>query len=159
MRRHTILTPSSRADLFEPSQDLETAQRRYVLDPDDVVWTNAHHRAQNRRPAASMQGRSSDALVFERSRSRTIVISSRPRLPARLAAIRANRSSAPSSMMRALLYEAAQVMLSRVKTWSWLRAWAMNVAKRREPQKAIVALARRLAVIMHRMWSDGTKFR
>lgn len=62
-------------------------------------------------------------------------------------------------MMRILLYEAAQVMLSRVKKWSWLKAWAMNVAKRRGRQKAIVALARRLAVIMHRMWSDGTEFR
>lgn len=62
-------------------------------------------------------------------------------------------------MMRALLYEAAQVLLSRVKKWSWLKAWAMNVARRRGRQKAIVALARRLAVIMHRMWSDGTEFR
>lgn len=62
-------------------------------------------------------------------------------------------------MMRTLLYEAAQVLLNRVKKWSWLKAWAMNVAKRRGRQKAIVALARRLAVIMHRMWSDGTEFR
>src|SRR3977135_583272 len=57
--------------------------------------------------------------------------------------------------MRALLYEAAQVMLTRVQKWSWLKAWAMNIAKRRGQKKAIVALARRLAVIMHRMWSDG----
>jgi transposase len=61
-------------------------------------------------------------------------------------------------MMRTLLYEAAQVMLTRVKKWSWLKTWAMNVAKRRGQQKAIVALARRLAVVMHRMWIDGTKF-
>ena len=61
--------------------------------------------------------------------------------------------------MRALLYEAAQVMLTRVQKWSWLKAWAMQIAKRRGQQKAIVALARRLAVIMHRMWSDGTEFR
>ena len=61
--------------------------------------------------------------------------------------------------MRALLYEAAQVMLTRVQKWSWLKAWAMNIAKRRGQKKAIVALARRLAVIMHRMWSDGTEFR
>ncbi|MCK4207530.1 IS110 family transposase [Brucella pituitosa] len=61
-------------------------------------------------------------------------------------------------MIRALLYEAAQVMLSRVKKWSWLKAWAMNIAKRRGRQKAIVALARRMAVIMHRMWKDGTEF-
>ncbi|MER8734714.1 MULTISPECIES: IS110 family transposase [unclassified Mesorhizobium] len=62
-------------------------------------------------------------------------------------------------MMRTLLYEAAQVMLTRVKKWSWLKAWAMNVAKRCGLRKAIVALARRLAVIMHRMWVDGTEFR
>jgi hypothetical protein len=35
----------------------------------------------------------------------------------------------------------------------------MNIAKRRGKQKAIVALARRLPVVMHRMWSDGTEFR
>jgi transposase len=62
-------------------------------------------------------------------------------------------------MMRSLLYEAAQVMISRVQKWSWLKAWAMNVAKRRGRQKAIVALARRLAVIMHRIWVDGSVFR
>jgi transposase len=63
------------------------------------------------------------------------------------------------AMMRTLLYEAAQVMLTRVTKWSSLKAWAMNIARRRGLQKAIVALARRLAVIMHRMWSDGTEFR
>ena len=50
-------------------------------------------------------------------------------------------------------------MLTRVQKWSWLKAWAMNIAKRRGQKKAIVALARRLAVIMHRMWRDGTEFR
>lgn len=68
-------------------------------------------------------------------------------------------SQCGDGMMRALLYEAAQVMLTRTIKWSWLKAWAMNVAKRRGLQKAIVALARRLAVIMHRIWSDGTEFR
>jgi transposase len=62
-------------------------------------------------------------------------------------------------MMRTLLYEAANILLTNVKKWSWLKAWAMNVAKRRGQQKAVVALARRLAVIMHRLWSDGTQFR
>jgi transposase len=62
-------------------------------------------------------------------------------------------------MMRGLLYEAAQVLLTRVKKWSWLKAWAMNVTKRRGIRKAIVALARRLAVLVHRIWSDGTEFR
>jgi transposase len=62
-------------------------------------------------------------------------------------------------MMRHLLYEAAQVMLTRVQKWSWLKAWATGIAKRRGHNKAIVALARRLGVIMHRMWTDGTEFR
>ncbi|MDT4782460.1 IS110 family transposase ISMex9 [compost metagenome] len=63
------------------------------------------------------------------------------------------------AMMRMLLHEAAQSLLSVTRKWSWLKAWAMNVAKRRGRQKAITALAHRLAVIMHRMWSDGTEFR
>ena len=61
--------------------------------------------------------------------------------------------------MRHLLYEAAQVLMTRVQKWSWLKAWAMSVARRRGQQKAIVPLARRLGVIMHCMWIDGTEFR
>ncbi len=61
-------------------------------------------------------------------------------------------------MMRTMLYEAAQSMM-RSKKWSWLKAWAMQIARRCGMKKAIVALARRLAVVMHRMWVDGTEFR
>src|SRR5262245_10221667 len=53
-------------------------------------------------------------------------------------------------MMRVMLYDAAQSML-RSKKWSWLKAWAMQIAGRRGLKKAIVALTRRLAVIMHSM--------
>lgn len=62
-------------------------------------------------------------------------------------------------MMRTLLFGCAVSVLTRSAKWSWLRAWAMKVAKRRGLKRAIVALARRLAVIMHRMWIDGTQFR
>ena len=62
-------------------------------------------------------------------------------------------------MMRVMLYEAAHIMLVRVAKWSWLKAWAMKIAKRRGLKKAIVALARRLAVILHRIWVDGSEFR
>ena len=61
-------------------------------------------------------------------------------------------------MMRTALYEAAQVMLMHSVKWSWLKAWAMKIARHRGRNKAIVALARRLAVIMHRIWVDGTEF-
>ena len=50
-------------------------------------------------------------------------------------------------------------MMRVTKKWSWLKAWAMQIARRRRVKKAIVALARRLAVIMHRIWVDGTEFR
>ena len=62
-------------------------------------------------------------------------------------------------MMRAMLYEAAHIMLVRSVKWSWLKAWAMQIARRRGMKKAIVALARRLAVVLHRIWVDGTEFR
>ena len=58
-------------------------------------------------------------------------------------------------MMRTMLYEAAQSMLVHSTRWSWLKAWATQIAKRRGMKRAIVALA---AVIMHRIWVDGTEF-
>jgi len=68
-------------------------------------------------------------------------------------------SQCEDEMMRMMLYEAAQIMLVRAAKWSWLKAWAMKIARHRGMKKAIVALARRLAVIMHRIWVDGTDFR
>jgi transposase len=62
-------------------------------------------------------------------------------------------------MMRTMLYEAAQAMLLRSTKWSWLKAWAMQIARWRGMKRAIVALARRLAVILHRIWVDGSEFR
>jgi transposase len=62
-------------------------------------------------------------------------------------------------MIRTMLYEAAQILLVRSTKWSWLKAWAMKIARHRGMKKAIVALARRLAVIMHRIWVNGTEFR
>lgn len=68
-------------------------------------------------------------------------------------------SKCGDAMMRTALYEAAQVLLTRTQKWSWLKAWGMQVARRRGGKKAIVALARRLAVILHRMWIDAAEFR
>ena len=62
-------------------------------------------------------------------------------------------------MVRTALYEAASVMLSRTMRMSALKAWGMAVVKRRGGKKARVALARKLGVILHRMWVDGTDFR
>jgi transposase len=60
---------------------------------------------------------------------------------------------------RTVLYEAAHSMLTKpVKGCSQLKSWAMRIARRAGMSKAKVALARRLAVIMHRMLADGTPF-
>ena len=61
--------------------------------------------------------------------------------------------------VRTALYEAANVMLTKpVKGCSQLKSWAMRIKRRAGMSKAKVALARRLAVIMHRMLADGTPF-
>jgi transposase len=61
--------------------------------------------------------------------------------------------------VRAALFEAAHVILTRpVKGCTALKSWAMRIAKRAGMKKAKVALARKLAVIMHRMLADGTPF-
>jgi len=62
-------------------------------------------------------------------------------------------------LARTALYEAAHSLLIRSTRWSALRAWGMNIAKRRGMARARVAVARKLAVILHRMWVDGSEFR
>jgi transposase len=68
-------------------------------------------------------------------------------------------SNSGDTMLRTMLYEAAQVLLTQSRHWSWLKAWGMKVAERRGMRRAIVAVARRLAVVLYRMWTDGTDFR
>jgi transposase len=62
-------------------------------------------------------------------------------------------------LARTALYEAAHSLLTRSQKWSSLRAWGMQVARRRGMARARVAVARKLAVILHRIWRDGTEFR
>jgi transposase len=62
-------------------------------------------------------------------------------------------------LARTALYEAAHSLLIRSSKWSALRAWGLSVAKRRGMARARVAVARKLAVILHRMWADGSEFR
>jgi len=61
--------------------------------------------------------------------------------------------------VRTALYEAAHIILTRPVKGSTLKSWAMKLARRAGMQKAKVALARKLAVIMHRMLVDGTPFK
>lgn len=63
------------------------------------------------------------------------------------------------ALARHMLYAAANSLLSRVKRWSAPKAWAARLAKRIGAKKARVALARKLAVILHRIWCEASEFR
>ena len=68
-------------------------------------------------------------------------------------------SKVGDALVRTALYEAAHIMLTRAVRFSALKHWAMEVARRRGMKRAKVALARKLAVVLHAMWRDGTAFR
>jgi transposase len=67
-------------------------------------------------------------------------------------------SKCGDAMLRMYLFEAAGVLLTRVPKWSALKAWGTRLIKRNGLRKAKVAVARKLAVILHRMWIEGTEF-
>ena len=61
--------------------------------------------------------------------------------------------------LRRLLYAAGFTLISQVRRASPLRAWAVRLSERKGIKHAAVAAARKLAVIMLRIWRDGTTFR
>ena len=86
------------------------------------------------------------------------ICSSQPELCGRKEAA-ALRDCSPAFVLRSYLYEAANVLLTRVAKWSALKAWGVRIAKRSGIRKAKVAVARKLAVILHRMWIEGSEFK
>ena len=80
------------------------------------------------------------------------LVADKPRLMAML-------SKCGDALLRATLYQAALALLTRTQRWSTLRAWGMAVAKRRGLRRAVVAVARKLAIVLHRIWADGSEFR
>lgn len=67
-------------------------------------------------------------------------------------------SKTGDAVMRTTLYQALLALLTREKRWSTLKAWGMAVAKRRGLRRAIVAVARKRAIVMHRIWAESTDF-
>lgn len=61
-------------------------------------------------------------------------------------------------LLRSYLFEAATVLIHRTKRWSPLQAWGLRLVKRIGLKKAKVAIARKMAIILHCIWSDGTEF-
>lgn len=68
-------------------------------------------------------------------------------------------SGCGDALARTLMYEAAVVILHRVKRSLPLKDWALAIAERPGPGKARIALARKLSVILHSIWRSGEPFR
>ena len=68
-------------------------------------------------------------------------------------------SKAGDPDVRAALYSTANAMMMRSVAGSEIKSLGLRLMRRKGRRGAVVAVARKLAVIMHRMWADGTKFR
>lgn len=68
-------------------------------------------------------------------------------------------SKAGDPMLRSALYEAANNLLSRVKRPSSLQTWGLALAATKGGKRARVAVARKLAILLHRLWQSDTSFR
>jgi len=73
--------------------------------------------------------------------------------------VRGRISRSGDALTRTALFTAAHVMLTRSRQWTSIRAWGLRLAKRSSLKKAKIAVARKLAVVMHRMWRDEAPFR
>lgn len=142
---------------------------RQIDDLDGKVLKLARHDAQVRRfmtvpgvgpvTALSFKAAIDDPTRFKRSRSVGAYIGLTSRRHASGEVDWSGRiSKCGDTMLRSYLFEAAGVLLTRVPKWSALKAWGLRLAKRNGLSKAKVAVARKLAVILHRMWVDGTEF-
>ena len=68
-------------------------------------------------------------------------------------------SKAGDADVRSALYVAAHALVTRSSEWSSLKVWGLRLAKTKGHRRAVIAVARKLAVILHKMWMDGTDFR
>ena len=101
-----------------------------------------------------------DPARFSRSRSVGAHLGLTPKRYQSGAIDRSGRiSKCGDTLVRTLLYEAAVVLMTRVKRACVLKDWAQAIAKRSGPGKARIALARKLSVILHSIWRSGELFR
>lgn len=109
--------------------------------------------------ALTFQAEIDDPQRFKKSRDVGVHIGLTPRRYASGEIDRPGRiSKCGNTALRSLLYEASVAMLTRSRKWSRLKCWGVRLAKRSGFKAACTALARKLAVVMHRMWVDKTNF-
>lgn len=109
--------------------------------------------------AASFIFEIEDPLRFQSSRTVAAYLGLTPRLyESGEIHIMGRISKQGSSSLRSLLYQAGHLILTRCTKWSKLKAWGMKIAQRHGTKKASIAIARKLAFIMHRMLITKEKF-
>ena len=152
-----------------PLLEARNAVEQQVSELDRKVMKLARHDAQVRRfmtvpgvgpiTALAFKATIDDPARFARSRSVGAYVGLTSRRHASGEIDWSGRiSKCGDAMLRSYLFEAAWVLLTRVPKWSTVKAWGTRLAKRNGLRKAKVAVARKLAVILHRMWIDGTEF-
>lgn len=101
-----------------------------------------------------------DPKRFQKSSSVGAYLGLTPRIYQSGDTLRCGRiSKYGDNLSRHMLYEAANVLLTNSKgKWSKLKAWGMKLVQKIGSKKARVAVARKLSVILHRIWMDGTEF-
>ena len=154
---------------IRPLLEARNAVGQQVSELDRKVMKLARHDAQVRRfmtvpgvgpiTALAFKATIDDPARFARSRSVGAYVGLTSRRHASGEIDWTGRiSKCGDAMLRSYLFEAAGVLLTRVPKWSAVKAWGTRLAKRNGFRKAKVAVARKLAVILHRMWIDGTEF-
>jgi transposase len=154
---------------IRPLLEARNAVGQQVSELDRKVMKLARHDAQVRRfmtvpgigpiTALAFKATIDDPTRFARSRSVGAYVGLTSRRHASGEVDWTGRiSKCGDAMLRSYLFEAAGVLLTRVPKWSAVKAWGVGLAKRNGLRKAKVAVARKLAVILHRMWIDGTEF-
>jgi transposase len=155
---------------IRPLLEARNAVEQQVSELDCKVMKLARHDAQVRRfmtvpgvgpiTALAFKATIDDPARFARSRSVGAYVGLTSRRHASGEADWTGRiSKCGDAMLRSYLFEAAGVLLTCVPKWSAVKAWGgVRLAKRNGLRKAKVAVARKLAVILHRMWIDGTEF-
>jgi transposase len=152
-----------------PLLEARNAVEQQVSELDRKVMKLARHDAQVRRfmtvpgvgpvTALAFKATIDDPARFARSRSVGAYVGLTSRRHASGEVDWSGRiSKCGDAMLRSYLFEAAGVLLTRVPKWCAVKAWGRRLAKRNGLSKAKVAVARKLAVILHRMWIDGTEF-
>lgn len=109
--------------------------------------------------ALSYKAEIDDPLRFRRSRDVGVHVGLTPK---KYASGEVDRNGGISKCgntgLRTLLFEASVTMLTRHDKWNRMKAWGVQLARRKGFKAASTALARKIAVVMHRMWIDGTDF-